>query len=218
MRSTKSRPYRMRRRAELVDETRLRIVEATVRLHTTVGPAHTSIASIAEEAGVTRLTVYRHFADLDVLFQACRGHWRSQNPPPDASAWPVLPDLEERARRAFGELYGWYRDHADELFPIARDATSMPPSAQRSRAAENHQLGDTLVAGYAADDADGRSLRAVARHLVDFSTWRSLVVEQGLGDHDAVDVAVRLLLSMVAPGHQGRRRASRPRRASPASS
>ena len=38
MRSTKSRPYGMRRRAEQVDETRERIIEAAVRLHTTVGP------------------------------------------------------------------------------------------------------------------------------------------------------------------------------------
>ena len=84
MRSTKSRPYRMTRRAALVDETRQRITEATARLHTTVGPANTSVASIAEEAGVTRLTVYRHFPDLEVLFQACRAHWRAENPPPDA--------------------------------------------------------------------------------------------------------------------------------------
>ena len=63
MRSTKSRPYRMQRRAAQVDETRLKITEAAVRLHTTVGPSQTSIAAVAEEAGVTRLTVYRHFAD-----------------------------------------------------------------------------------------------------------------------------------------------------------
>src|SRR5674476_670737 len=86
VRSTKSRPYRMKRRAEQVDETRQRITEAAVRLHTTVGPAHSSIAAVAEEAGVTRLTVYRHFADLDALFAACRAHWSARNPRPDAGA------------------------------------------------------------------------------------------------------------------------------------
>src|SRR5665647_2726981 len=78
MRSTKSRPYHMRRRAEQVNQTRERITEAAARLHTTVGPAHSSIAAIAEEAGVTRLTVYRHFADLDALFEACRAHWSAK--------------------------------------------------------------------------------------------------------------------------------------------
>src|ERR1035437_5730256 len=130
MRSIKTRPYRMRRRAEQVDETRTRITEAAVRLHTTVGPAHSSIAAVAEEAGVTRLTVYRHFADLDALFEACRAHWSAQNPRPDATAWPLIADLEERARRAFGELYGWYRDHADELYPDRKSTRLKPSHAQ----------------------------------------------------------------------------------------
>ena len=116
----------MTRRAELVDETRQRITEATARLHTTVGPANTSVASIAEEAGVTRLTVYRHFPDIEVLFAACRAHWRAQNPPPDAGSWPDTRDFETRARRALTEHYAWYRDHAEELFPIYRDMTTMP--------------------------------------------------------------------------------------------
>ena len=77
----------MGRRAERVDETRERITAAAVRLHTTVGPSRTSIASIAEAAGVTRLTVYRHFADLDAVFDACMAHWAAQNPRPDADAW-----------------------------------------------------------------------------------------------------------------------------------
>src|ERR1035437_3297444 len=130
MRSIKSRPYRMKRRAEQVDETRQRITEAAVRLHTTVGPAHSSISAVADEAGVTRLTVYRHFAALDALFAACRAHWSARNPRPDAGAWPAISGLEARARRAFGELYGWYRDHADELYPINRDAAAMPLAAQ----------------------------------------------------------------------------------------
>ncbi|HEX7472558.1 MAG TPA: helix-turn-helix domain-containing protein, partial [Candidatus Limnocylindrales bacterium] len=105
----------MRRRAELVDETRLRITEAAVRLHTTVGPANTSITGIAEEAGVTRLTVYRHFPDLEELFDACRGHWMSEHQPPDLAAWRAIPGLEDRARQAFADLYGWYGQNADDL-------------------------------------------------------------------------------------------------------
>src|SRR5665811_1165395 len=174
MRSTKSRPYHMRRRAEQVDQTRERITEAAARLHTTVGPAHSSIAAIAGEAGVTRLTVYRHFADLDALFEACTAHWYARNPRPDAAAWPLIADLEERARRAFGDLYGWYRDHADELYPINRDAAAMPLSAQRATETGNRMLAEALVAGHASANADtdadgeGRVLRAVARHLVAF--------------------------------------------------
>lgn len=190
----------MTRRAELVDETRQRITEAAVRLHTTIGPSQTSIAGVAEEAGVTRLTVYRHFADLDALFEACRAHWLAQKPPPDARAWVAIADLETRARHALGELYAWYRERGDELFPIARDATLLPQSTQEARVAENRGLAAALVAGYAADDATGQALRAVAGHLVDFWTWRSLTVVQGLDDRATVDVAVRFLMSEATRG------------------
>jgi AcrR family transcriptional regulator len=197
----------MRRRAEQVDETRQRITEAAVRLHTTVGPAHSSIAAIADEAGVTRLTVYRHFADLDALFAACRAHWSAQNPRPDAGAWLAIPRLDERARWAFGELYGWYRDHADELYPINRDAAAMPLSAQLATETGNRMLADAVVGGQVGadtnSDGEGRLLRAVAGHLVDFLTWRSLVIQQGLDDREVVEVAVRLLTAVGQDGHRG---------------
>ena len=200
MRLTKSpRPYRMHRRAEQVDETRQRITAATARLHTTIGPANTTVAAIAEEAGVTRLTVYRHFDDLEVLFQACRAHWRSQNPPPDASAWSETSGLEPRARRALTELYGWFREHAEELFPIYRDLSTSPRSSQEAIRNENIRLGDLLVADDAPVGAAGRRLRGVARHLLDYRTWRSLAVDQELGDAEAVEVGVRLLTVLAEP-------------------
>jgi AcrR family transcriptional regulator len=217
MRSSKSRPYRMSRRAELVDQTRERITAATARLHTTVGPANTSVASIAEEAGVTRLTVYRHFADLDVLFEACRAHWRAENPPPDARLWPETAGLEARARRALSELYAWYGEHAEELFPIYRDMTTMPDTSQESMRSENRRLADLLVADGAADGDPGRQMRAVAGHLLDYRTWRSLVIEQDLSDAEAVEIGVRLLAVLAtsrsegpAAPSDGRRRRSRP--------
>src|SRR5688500_16238612 len=55
-RSSKLRDYRMVRRAENITGTRQRIVEATVALHGSIGPAATTVSAIAEAAGVTRLT------------------------------------------------------------------------------------------------------------------------------------------------------------------
>ena len=57
------RKYELRRRAERQEETRRRIVQATVELHEAVGPSKTTISAIAERAGVDRSTVYRHFPD-----------------------------------------------------------------------------------------------------------------------------------------------------------
>lgn len=184
----------MRRRAEQVDETRQRITEAAVRLHTSVGPANTTISGVAEEAGVTRLTVYRHFEDLDALFVACMGHWSAQHPGPDLQAWSAIEPLEPRATQAFSELYGWYAEVRDELYPIYRDQAAMPPSAQAAMGLQLQAFADAIVgAGGSADPLSS----AVARHLVDFRTWRSLVVDQGLEPEQAASAAVSMLLALA---------------------
>ena len=60
----------MRRRAGQVDQTRQRIVEATVELHGSVGPAATTIAAIADRAGAGMLThIHRDLAALPEAHQ-----------------------------------------------------------------------------------------------------------------------------------------------------
>lgn len=183
----------MRKRAEQVEQTRQRIVEAAVRMHTTVGPANTTISALAEEAGVTRLTVYRHFPDEDNLFSACTQHWARQHPAPDPAAWRAIPDLEERARRALGELYGWYRENADDLLVLYRDIDVWPAAARDAAQAMVQALADALVAGAGLRGRARRRLRAAAAHVVGYWTWRSLCVEQGLGDAEAAELGTRLL-------------------------
>ncbi len=104
-----TRKYDMKRRAKRQEETRQRIVEATVELHKTVGMARTTISAIAEKAGVERLTVYRHFPDERALFSACSGHWNAANPPPDPASWTQVADPEERLRSALSEVYAYHR-------------------------------------------------------------------------------------------------------------
>ena len=55
--SDQKRQYRLKRRAETEQRTRLRITESTVELHGTLGPARTSISAVAQRAGVRRSTV-----------------------------------------------------------------------------------------------------------------------------------------------------------------
>src|SRR3954447_7592226 len=92
------RKYELRERAEAQAETRQRIVDAAVALHSSVGPAATTISAIAEHAGVERLTVYRHFPDELTLLRACSGKWLADNPPPDPAAWAALEPPEARLR------------------------------------------------------------------------------------------------------------------------
>ncbi len=87
------RRYRMNARAESQRATRLRITEAAVELHGTLGPSRTSMSAVAEHAGVERSTLYRHFPDEGKLFEACSAHWRGfQHPLPDLDRWRTIDD------------------------------------------------------------------------------------------------------------------------------
>src|SRR5213592_3039238 len=99
------RPYRMKRRAELEEETRRRIAASAAALHAERGVALTSITAVAEHAGVRRSTVYRHFPDEAALFAACSSHWRTANPVPELAGWRAIEEPDERLRRALEELY-----------------------------------------------------------------------------------------------------------------
>lgn len=183
----------MRRRAENVAETRQRIVEAAVHLHGTVGPAHTTIAGIAEHANVTRLTVYRHFPDEEQLYAACSAHWLSQQDPPDPSRWAHLEDPEERVRAGLTDLYRFYRAGAAMLRNSYRDRASMPESIQRLSIDREAMMRALLVEPITS--ADRKLLDALAGHATSYSTWRSLCVDHGLPNTAAVDAMVSLILS-----------------------
>jgi AcrR family transcriptional regulator len=189
------RPYRMRQRRELVDRTRQRITEAAVRLHTSVGPSETSMSAVAEAAGVTRLTLYRHFPSKDELFGACMGHWRSLHPPPDPERWRAIPAFDARVRAALADVYRWYDQNGDDLYPIYRDAAHTPASNQRARQATNERMTDAVVGDLDVPGRARRRVRAAVGHVIGFWTWRSLVVDQGLSTREAAALATDFVLS-----------------------
>src|SRR5256885_15833293 len=59
------RPYRMDRRREISDETRLRIINAAREiLSSREGSAKFSVEAVARQAGVARMTVYYQFGSM----------------------------------------------------------------------------------------------------------------------------------------------------------
>jgi AcrR family transcriptional regulator len=186
--STETRPYRMKRRAELEEETRTRITESTVALHEELGPARTTISAVAERAGVRRSTVYRHFPDDEALFAACSSHWRAANPPPDLSAWAAIEDPRERTETALRELYAFYGRTEGMYTSLLRDE-SVVPIVQRLLGnfyGYLRAIQDTLMAGRGLRGRAARRTRAAIGHALAFPTWRSLTREQDLTDDDAV--------------------------------
>jgi AcrR family transcriptional regulator len=172
----KPRSYRLGRRAEKQAETRRRIVEAAVELHCTVGPALTSIAQVAERAGVQRHTFYAHFPDERSLLMACSGLSLERDPLPDPEQWKAAPAGPGRIRRGLGEIYGWYERNAELAACVLRDAEHHPPTREtvELRMTPVFQRSATVLG-----EGLGRRARALLSVALDFACWRKLRSSNG---------------------------------------
>jgi AcrR family transcriptional regulator len=187
----------MRQRAESMEETRLRIVEATSLLHQSLGPAHTTISGIAERAGVTRLTVYRHFPDDESLFAACSAHWTAQQRLPQPSVWANASDAEERLHVGLTDLYRFYRSGEPMLRRIYGDWDYLPATIQAQLSQRDRAFRDVLLEPFGTS-RQPKELVGVVGHAVSFWTWRSLCLDNGLTNASAVSAMTALALA-VAP-------------------
>lgn len=192
-----ARPYRQKRRKESTEETRRRIVDATIALHATIGPARTTIQAIARRAGVQRLTVYRHLPDETALFRACSGRYLEQNPFPDSSAWQHLADAGDRTRTALSALYAFYRRTQGVWRNAYRDAHDMP--ALQAVLAEVQQgldgLRDDLLKAWRPARAARAEMQAVLGHAVHFSCWDALQAG-GLSDSEIAGTVEKWLRAL----------------------
>jgi AcrR family transcriptional regulator len=182
------RTYELKRRAERQEETRQRIVDAAVELHSARGPSRTTVQAIAERAGVTRPTVYAHFPDERALFEACSGHVRATVPPPDPTSWEAIADPVARLETALRELYGYYERLEPLLANVERDSAVMPIIAEINayRARYLDEVRDLLVGAWPTPGrARSRLARAVG-HALEFGTWQSLVRSQKATTVEAV--------------------------------
>jgi AcrR family transcriptional regulator len=178
-------------------KTRRRIVEAAIQLHTTVGPARTTISAIAERAGVQRLTVYRHFPAEEDLFRACVVYGWERSPPPASHRWARIDDPERRLRVALTELYEYYGRVGDAFLVLVRDFEHVPTLAALNAPyfAKWREMRDILAVGWRKRGRRRRLLFAALEHALALTTWHSLVRERKLSDHDALDLLVGLVRS-----------------------
>ncbi len=195
--STGTRRYRKRRRAAQEDATRRRITEAAVDLHGSIGPAKTTVSAVAEHAGVQRATVYRHFPDEAALFAACSAHWMGDHPLPDLESWAAIADPTRRLRTALGELYAWFERGERMLERTTRDVAVVPAlrPAMEGSAIWTEAAAEALIRGRRERGARRRRVRAAIGHALSFSTWRSLVREQGLSGEEAVALMAGLVVA-----------------------
>ena len=194
--STQTRKYELKVRAESQRETRERIARSAAELHEEKGVARTTVAEVARRAGVTRLTVYNHFAGLSELLPACAAHYTVLHPWPDFADAFALEDPGERVRATLAGLYGWYRETEPMFGKLFSDRASVPEldrfmeqDIDRAQA----DLADGLAAAFPRRGRRAKRRAALIRLALDFWTWRRLG-DEGLDD----EAAAALMAAAVA--------------------
>lgn len=198
------REYRMKERAKALDETRERILAATMQLHDEQGVAATSFVDIAKRAGIGAATVYRHFETPGALVRACGEHVWAEMRPPQQDQAPELFDpiagRDLRLRRLVEELDQFYARGALRLERATADRDRVPELDQFLGAVE---AGVASWVDYAIKEPDqpGENPTTTIRGLLaltSFGVWLAML-RAGLGPGERVGLLARLLVCAMKP-------------------
>ena len=177
------RAYRSELRAEQAEETRARILDATVRVIAR-GIASVSIPAVAREAGVSVPTVYRHFGTKRDLLAAVYPHAVKRAGLADLAPPRSIDELRDGVRAYF--------DQVDSFDDLARAAMASPASEEvrrlsiPDRLALTRRLADSIVPKLADSDRDRIArLLMVLLSSSALRTWRDYLgssVDQAADD------------------------------------
>jgi AcrR family transcriptional regulator len=191
----KKRQYKQKARAKQAQETRQLIVEAAAMLHEKLGPAQTSIKAIADEAGVQRLTVYRHFPDESSLFKACSSHWFGLHPPPAVSDSEDADDAKTQTSKTLRAFYQYYRQTERMWRSLYRDIDEVEELLGPMSQFESYidAIRDELLTAWKVKAKEKKQLSLTLRHCLRYSTWSSLKNDK-LSDKQMVDLVMSWLV------------------------
>jgi AcrR family transcriptional regulator len=171
-----TRKYKMGRRAEAQDQTRERILQATMQLHDEQGVAPTTLTQVARRAGVGPATVFRHFPTVNQLVQACGQHvWIEMRPPmPDAAAavFAGIESTDARLAKLIDELDDFYGRGSLRLGLAGRDRELVPELHGFLMAVEAGV--EALVREALAKSSPSEEEIQVALALTGFPVWQAL--------------------------------------------
>lgn len=195
------RPYRLARRAQSLEDTRRRILDATVALHAERGSLATSYADVAARADVAVPTVYKHFPTRAALIQGCTSHASEQAPPFGPEIFARAADRAARLRALVEASYQrhayyepWMRHREERADPdLAAVLASFRPAI---RAMIDAALSD-------GDRPAPPGVSALTEVLIDYPAWETLVRQHGLSIVRAVDMTVQAIEAAFDPPSEG---------------
>lgn len=200
------RKYELKRRAESVEETRRRIIDATFDLHSEKGVLATSMQDVAERADVALRTVYNHYPTVDDLVAGCAKKVIALLARPTPAIFSGLETYEERVRRLVHELFAMYERGA-VMISVARCEQDEVPGLAEYVANEEALRKELVREALRPFRPRSRTVREIVA-LTDFYTWKAFA-QQNLSTRQAADVICRSLVAQVNPdtfGQKGQER------------
>jgi AcrR family transcriptional regulator len=196
------RGYELKHRAEAVEETRRRIIQATFELHGEKGVLATSMQDVAERADVALRTVYNHFPTQDDLVDGCSKKVMVLLAPPTPAIFRGLTTFEERMRTLVTQLFAMYERGAAMLDVARCEQGEVKGLADfvASEAASREALVREALRPF---EPRSRTVREVAA-LTDFYVWKACT-QQNLTTRQAADVVCRSLAAIADPETLGTR-------------
>jgi AcrR family transcriptional regulator len=191
------RKYDMGKRRAAVEETRQRIVEATLALHAEKGIFGTSWQDIARRADVSVGTVYKHFPSLDELVPACGELMYAITRPPSLEDAPRIftraNTLEERLGRLISELFDFYERGAPYIETDFQERRL--PAVVEWEAYMRATVAGLVREALASAGPDEITVQMLSA-LLDFSTFRSLL-DRDIPKEQAVKTMGEVLLCWI---------------------
>ena len=190
------RPYRNDLRAQQADETRRRILDATLRVMAG-GLASLSIPAVAREAGVSVPTIYRHFRTKAELLKETYPHVARR------AGFDGLPHPRtlEELRDVIRDIF----DRIDSLDDLARAAAASPGGEEARRALmpdryeRIHRLGDSIEPKLSKADHDRITrLLMILTSSAALRTWRDHLGSSVDEAADDVDWIVRAAIAAAS--------------------
>jgi AcrR family transcriptional regulator len=196
---SENRTYKSPLRQQQAEATRERIMQALAELIEECGPDAISNRQIAERAGVTEITVYRHFPSREALLSAL---WQKTN-------------TDRGVRGGFPETLDGIVERLDPLFrsfdqtPAHIQATLTTPQGRALRASRNEDRRAAFLK--AVDEAPGlseddrRAAAGVLQLLYSAYAWLSLREQWDMTGEEAAEAvgwAARALINdLKDPNH-----------------
>lgn len=198
------RPYRQSRRAEALNETRDRIVRATVGLHAKHGALNTTHAMIADEAGVSPQTVYNHFSDRGAIINACTAHVAAKAPKVDRECFAAARSPADRIARLAEAVYAHHEFMAPWLRRGWHEAAAIPELGAILARADAEVRALVMDASVARPEKPDVDVVDLATALLAFPAWQHLTRTRSSAA--AARLVGRAIAPLLSRNHRSRER------------